>query len=589
MAEQELKIGSRNYRVDELIRRLYLILITRLFLGLLFFGFVAISYNAKDGFPPDYPVRALYIFSILLLTFTAVGGLTFKLFSEKTLPVYAACQVGFDIVAVFVFVCLSGGVHSPFVLFFVPVILLSSLVLGLKGSFCTALVATLAYGIMSLLQTYPGLLALLGFNLSVPEADATRAFSSFITNGVTLIIAAVTSGLLVEKWRGAEGLVGVYVRKLTLLRKLHQHIIEHIPSGIILAGLDGRILYANKAAERILFRKAEHIRGQSMVELFPELNEFVEWARKGHADELSRRELTYKDPERGDLILGCTISTVFEERGTPKLLMVFQDITAVKQAEKEIRAMEELKLVATAASEIAHNVKNPLGAISGAAQMLRQELASGGDAELCERLTSIIVRESERLDDAIRTLLFVSRSTLKSPEVTELDVEKELRRILTSFRGKEPSYEIHLHGSETLYVRIDRSNLEVIIWTLLENAVEAMPEGGNIFVSLDASTDGRWVEIHVRDEGPGVSVDTLENLFRPFYTTKSTGTGLGLCIARQHARRAGGDLEYIPEEKGAHFCVRLPRFVKAFGEKEGGPVTDKLEKPSRETEVKMLS
>lgn len=549
---------QKRDRTDEIIRRLYLVLGMRLFLGLLFLAFVLVVHNVQKDLPPEYPLKALYVFSILLLAFTVIGGVTLRLFSERTLPLCAAFQIGFDIIAVFVFVCLSGGIHSPFAIFFVPVILLSSLVLGFKGGVCAALVATAAYGVMSLLQAYPRLLSPLGFTISTVKVAATRSFSSFVTNGVTLIIVAITSGLLVEKWQGAESRVSLYVKRLALLRKLHQHIVEYIPSGIILADLYGRILYANKAAERILNIPAERIRGQRLDQLFPDLGEFIARLADGQVGEIARSELTFRDPSRGNLILGCSVSPVFEDTGIPRLLMVFQDITEVKQAEMDRRTMEELRLVATAASEIAHNVKNPLGAISGAAQMLRQEVASGGDGYMFERLASIIVRESERLDEAIRTLLFVSRSMLKAPEVVEIEVGEEVKRVLTTFCVKEPAYEVHFTGESGLTVRMDRSHLEILIWTLLENAVDAMPGGGKVFVDLKRSADGRWVEIHVYDEGPGVPVEDIEGLFRPFFTTKPAGTGLGLYIARQYARRAGGDLEYVPEERGAHFCIRLP-------------------------------
>lgn len=554
--EGERSISRKG--ADEFVRRLYIVLWIRLLLGLIFFSLVALSRFGHGDFESEYPITAFYVFSILLLGFTVVGGATFRLFSHEKLSVYAAFQIGFDIAAVSIFVCLSGGGHSPFVVFYIPVILLSALLFGVRGSMWTAVSTSLIYGAIILVQIRYGFHDIFPDEYETVRFDYTHFFSSFVVHGATLCIVAIVAGFLVEKWQNAESLVTSYINRIALIRKLHHQIVEYIPSGVFLAGNDGRIIYANKTACSILEKAREDLRGRNLGDFFPDLKKhWIDLMKRGQHD-VVRREIAYRDSSGRDKTIGFSLCSAMEDGNMPRLLMIFQDITAVKRAEQDIRAMEDVRLVATAASEIAHNVKNPLGAISGAAQMLKQELINGGNTELCKRLTSMIIRESERLDDAIRTLLHVSRSTLKIPNLQELDVGEELKRILGVFSGKVRDCLISCNDCENITIYMDRSHFEVIIWTLLENADDAMPNGGRIDVIVQQSHDGKWVDISVRDDGPGVPPDIQPHLFHPFFTTKPRGTGLGLSIARQLARRVGGTLEYVPLEKGGCFFVQLP-------------------------------
>ncbi len=554
---------SDQVEKSQITRRLYIVLLIRLILGLIFFG-ISFSFFWKSGVPVTSPeIVPFYIFSLLLLLFTVLGAITLRYFYAKALSLYIVCQICFDIISVSVFVCLSGGGNSPFAAFYVPVVLLSSLLFGAKGAIRTAVAIVFLYFLILIFQL-KGYLCCRGFvsdgDVSIREGDLAY---NFVVHSVTFLLSAVVAGFFVDKWYAAERLLLSHVKRLKFLRFLHERVLENIPSGVVLTDTLGRVLYANDSAVSILGVKKDELRKKKILNLLPAIKGDVLDNRDemGRASRVIRKEIVYKPPGQDKKkIIGCSLCELKSADEFNGYILVFQDITHIKKIQKQQRTLEDFKLVAKAASEIAHNIKNPLGAISGAAQMLG-ETAKNVSYEEVKQLSKIIVKESDRLNDAIKTFMQVTKSAFKTPVPKRFDIGQEIERIVEAFSMRTEirrKFNISLVCEGTYYVSMDPYDLEIILWNLMENACEAMENGGNITVKVTSGNEANTVEISVCDEGPGIPDEHKENIFDPFFTSKPKGTGLGLNITLQLVSRSKGKIYFDTSPDGTCFKVLLP-------------------------------
>jgi two-component system sensor histidine kinase HydH len=230
-----------------------------------------------------------------------------------------------------------------------------------------------------------------------------------------------------------------------------------------------------------------------------------------------------------------------------------------------IKERDRLAALGAMAAGLAHEVKNPLGAIKGAAQLL----AEGGGDHADREFVGIILEEVDRLDRVVGDILDYART--RSGEVEPIDVNAAVRRTLQILApSHDDQVEVVIELSEPLpQVRVDPEQLRQVMMNLVTNAVQAMGGQGRVSVSTSFRRTARatWpvslahgaVEIRVADTGPGISTKVLKNLFIPFFTTKPTGTGLGLAISQRIVQNAGGTIDVQTSAGvGTTFAVVLP-------------------------------
>lgn len=229
-----------------------------------------------------------------------------------------------------------------------------------------------------------------------------------------------------------------------------------------------------------------------------------------------------------------------------------------KTQEKLIRS-ERLAAVGELAAQIAHEIRNPLGAISNSVGVLRRDLDLHGDDR---RLLEVVNDESQRLERIVADFLRFARPRPihKTPErVTE--VLDDVLLLLSQERGAIGGVRIEKEYEPDLpRVDLDSAQTREALWNLLVNAVEAMPNGGEIRVSAHRATKGRdFLEIVVSDTGKGIQAVERDKIFEPFHTTKADGTGLGLAIVHRVVEAHAGELDVESEEgRGSTFRLRFP-------------------------------
>ncbi len=229
---------------------------------------------------------------------------------------------------------------------------------------------------------------------------------------------------------------------------------------------------------------------------------------------------------------------------------------ALEVARERAEHAERLAVLGRIAAGLAHEIRNPLGAIAGSIEMLRESPAlSDEDRRLCD----IVHRESDRLNSLVTDMMEIARHKPPEPELT--DVARLAQEVIELARHSERSgagdVSVRFEGPEAgLFVQCDGARMRQLIWNLVRNGVQASPPGKDVLVSL--AREGQRIVLVVRDRGPGVPEDSKGQIFDAFFTTRSHGTGIGLAVVKRVVDDHGGSIEVIsPEGGGAEFRISL--------------------------------
>jgi signal transduction histidine kinase len=264
-------------------------------------------------------------------------------------------------------------------------------------------------------------------------------------------------------------------------------------------------------------------------------------------------------------------------------------IGVVIENSRQYRRMQErdrLAALGQMAAGLAHEIKNPLGAIKGAAQLLNDPRESTTLSPAEHEFVGIILEEVDRLNRVVGSVLDYARPS--KGNVGPVDVNAVVLRTLTVLASdRSEEWEVRTNLAEGLpHVRCDAEQLRQVLMNLIRNAVQAMAERGTIHVTTrrrverdtrtsvrdvqgDVQATGEWVEISVRDEGPGIQPSVLKNLFVPFFTTKDRGTGLGLAISQRMVEEMGGRIEVASRPgSGSTFTLILPPLTDALSQRQ---------------------
>jgi two-component system sensor histidine kinase PilS (NtrC family) len=273
-------------------------------------------------------------------------------------------------------------------------------------------------------------------------------------------------------------------------------------------------------------------------------------------------------------------------RGETGAILTFQDVTEARRAEREARVQQRLAAVGEMAAGIAHEIRNPLASMSGSIQILRQELPL---TEEQGQLLDIVIRESERLNDTIRSFLSYARPERKA--MTHMDVRQIVTDTATLLQNSAERLEFHRIAvdvpAEPVLFQADEAQLRQIVWNLATNGLRAMPQGGQLTLSVAVPTaSAPEMVIAVSDEGVGIAPEELEGIFQPFRGGFSGGTGLGLSIVQRIVSDYSGEVR-VTSARGAGTTVhvRFPVGAAAAAEAVGATMstpTSQLPTPNAE-------
>lgn len=345
--------------------------------------------------------------------------------------------------------------------------------------------------------------------------------------------------------------------------KFFSDIILNSVDAIIGINEEGKIFLWNKGAENLLGYKKEEILGKGFKHLIPkhllEKGEYEFIIKEVKEKGFIRNYLTERITKSGEIVnVVLTRFSIFDENrkflGTVGIL---RDVTNEIKLEKELREKENLALIGEVVSSIAHNLSNPLNIISGNAEYLLLDRKEGDEGY--EEL-KIIIEETRRITKAIRQILNFSKPIFLTLE--EANINEIIREIITKidFISHQKKINLKLNLTKNIpTLKIDKSLFRDVLLNILNNAIYAVSDNGNITIST--STKDNKIIIKISDNGCGIKKEILPKIFKPFFTTKlhGSGTGLGLSFAHRIVKMHNGTIEVESEYgKGSTFRIILP-------------------------------
>lgn len=355
-----------------------------------------------------------------------------------------------------------------------------------------------------------------------------------------------------------------------------------LPYGLLTIDHLGRVVYAGGQTESILGLPAEQILGSDCARVFRPLGPGPNPLLEGLRRRLDPMELYLSRPDGGEIPVHLQTARVSLGTGRRGLVAFFQDKTEELTLDEAERQRDRLAILGELSAGVAHEIRNPLTGIANCAQVL----AEGMDPEDShQRFTRIILDEVGRLNRIVEGLLSYARPS--RPELREASVEEVARRAIEMVRASAEAGGIRLSmkvRARIPRIFIDPEQIEQVLLNLLRNAVEAMPNGGEVGLELGvarrrrhrrrsvgrrAGDRGRarpaggplvrFVQVRVSDSGHGIPKEMLSRVFNPFFTTRSKGTGLGLSLSQSIVREHGGFLTARSVvKKGTTFQLDLP-------------------------------
>jgi len=490
---------------------------------------VSIYYLLQDSNPFNVQNHPLFSLTLLVyLAFSVAAGFSTRLHW----PAYrfqALLQVLADIGAIALLMHATGGATSSLAVLLVIAVAAGSLILPGRLAFLFAAVATLTLlfetGLASLAEVKTG------------AGDITRAGLL----GLVLFAAAGLANVLALRTRASEALAQQRGIDLANLQQLNQYIIRQLQTGLLVVDPDNRIRLANATARTLL--------GPDTGNDIPLATVAPELARQL---DLWKKDSQWQAEAIQSQTAGSTLLPRFGELKTAQgdgALIILEDSAQLAQQTQQIKLASLGRLTAS----IAHEIRNPLGAISHAAQLLEE---SDHLAKADKRLTEIIGTHTQRVNTIIENVLQLSRRSASHPQ--QLNLEDWLDAFREEFLQVEniPSDQLELDlEPKDLTVHVDPGHLHQVLVNLCQNGLRHAGTSPHLLIQCRKESSGA-VRLDVTDNGPGIEAQTAEQMFEPFFTTATSGTGLGLYIARELCEINQARLSYLRSDSGGS-CFRI--------------------------------
>lgn len=481
---------------------------------------------------------------------------------------FAFIQILVDVFLASCLIYATGGANSPFTFLFFASVLAASFIFGLKTSVFFASLSTAFLMVITIIPL---------IKRDSPEISGFfESIPIFIAQGAAYHLVAFLSGVLSAR--------------LKQTRHLYDQILEDMTEGVLSIDQKGNLTFINATAKELLgLGMQADYSGQGIAEVLDKsINPMLKFVILGKND--STVEVTLTPKGRKPLPVSITTSNLVDEKGKNQgVVVILGDLSERKKMEQSLKQVEKLEAVSEMAATIAHEIRNPLSSIRGAAQELQERL-QGSDSEY--KLLDVMVRESDRLDKIITEFLRYARMPQIKPVRCQLknllnDVVLLLSRgsgsvsRLSGSQSQTPTVGtsapenigIQLSILDDLCCRADFEQLKQVFLNLGLNAIEAMDGKGALkivvsevvskdvgapLMEISESPEDKFAKIDFIDSGEGIPPENIAKVFDPFFTTKAKGTGLGLSIAQRIIEAHDGSIIVKSRPgQGARFSVFL--------------------------------
>ena len=508
-------------------RELTLFSAYRLFLAVMLFSVFYLK------LPPEFLGQSNPRIYSWISQFYMLTALVLMIFTAKRWGEFqsqASIQLVMDIVVITIIVHASGGLVTGLGLLLVVIVVAGGAIIPGRIAIFIAAIAAIA--------------VLLEVTYSQIAGDNITKYSHAGMLGATFFATALLTQILSKKIRVSQELAAQRQEDVNKLALLNEHIISRMQTGVLVVEPSGIVRLSNQAARNLL-GLSQLSMGASLKKCAPELARQL-WAWTQH------QVNAFEPFQAREYLPQILVGAMSLESG--ETVLYIENTSAMAQQAQQLKLASLGRLTAS----IAHEIRNPLGAISHAGELLAE--AGNGDQNI-NKLTDIVLRHSARVNGIIETILQMSRRKKVQPMVVILAIwleqfvdefceYKQLERDDISLVILEPLAKVY----------IDVGQLHQIVWNLVDNAWHySDPDKASPRVEIKLSRPDSEMIIDIIDNGPGVSDSVLPDLFEPFHSDRQEGTGLGLYLARELCQANGARLNYLPDEEYRNcFRVSLP-------------------------------
>lgn len=499
-----------------------------------------------------FTARALI--ALVVATFVFALASVLMLLRGRYLRGLATAQIVSDIALTTTLVYLIGGVASGFTFLYGITTLISAIILGPRASRHAAVWSLLVYVTV-------GTGVANGWLPHPPDQDASHYLLAkgevgfaILRNMIGLSLVSLLADNLSTRLRRTGGELKQVADSAATLARLNDDIVRSITAGLVTTDVEDRIRTINATGAAMLRATHDALIGIPLASILAGLEELPE---RVSGSEIVRRETTAHRLDGTSFPVGFTRTPLISLDGEiVGGLVVFQDLSEVTALRETAERAERHAALGRLAASLAHEIRNPLGSISGSVQIVRE-------SELVEedkRLLGIVVSEVERLDALVTDMLDLTKP--RTPELANVDIAKLAREVVDVARRnaqntKNVTITHTLSADDVMMARADGDQMRQVLWNLIKNALQASPKNANVTVSVQRKDTGE-VQFEVRDEGPGVPAESQKRMFEMFYSGREHGLGIGLALVKQIVDAHHGTIEITNgSPRGAIFRVTL--------------------------------
>ncbi len=497
----------------------------------------------------------VYIFSIL-----STALLSRK---KNRLKRFGILQILNDTLLTAILIYATGCSQSIFTPVFILPIIAGGLIFYKIGGLIPATAATFFYGAILTLEFFgyiPSYFLFTPYRLIVNALVSMNMFSVY---GLIFFLTAFLSGIVADRLRSTEDALSRTSMQLDRISSLYQQIVDDITTGIITIDALNRITSCNPAAEIITGYSQDELRGEKLKDYFSTIY------RKSEGRHVA--ELLKKNSKTTRVVYSYStlhMGNFQENDKNPDdswKIVTLEDISKIEQMEKQIIDARKMAAIGELSASIAHDFRNPLAAIYGSAQIIAMELDSTnyGEKNTQQKLTEIILRESERMSSTITEFLQFARPALLKAEW--FDLKRLFLETIEQVATDSPFVNCLIEAKidNNLDAWGDRQQIQTALFHLLTNACHACKNCSDS-IKLEAQekkdySKSSYISIIVADRGTGIEQGIQEKIFEPFFSTKENGSGLGLAIVKSLIERHEGSLIVASKEnQGCIVTINLP-------------------------------
>ncbi|PIE02517.1 MAG: hypothetical protein CSA81_06805 [Acidobacteria bacterium] len=500
------------------------------------------------GIPP-FPFEVFLISSLLIL---ATNWLLYFLMTRKLVRgVSFHASIWFQILTdIFVLGLLQYSVHTEvrmLPLFYVIVILFSTIYLSRVSVYLVAIISFISFYSVLLFKPAGSLV----MPLSSPSNQLLDISVFTVAGGYFIVFftVALVANYLKKVFDANRGVLRRHKQEIDRLETIRKRIVENLPSGLLTVNRENTVTYANPAATVIL-ESSEDLKGKNCLDVFPYLKEL--------SPQLLSSRFEFDQSVNGHVkAFGMTITdTQWDDSQVGKLIL-FQDLTHIKQLEEQQLFSKKMAAIGKVAAGVAHEIRNPLAAVSGSVQVIGSLIPKHPTTD---ELLKIVQKETDRLNQIVNQFLIYAKPH-RTDQYKEIDLYETVSEFLRIARA-DPDVQKHpivFHGEPMKRKSsVNPEQLTQVLWNLIRNSCQASSEGEQIQIEL--SEEDASAKISVKDRGVGMTKEEVENVFTPFQRyRKGPGLGLGMSIVYEIIQLHSGRIEVdTKKDEGTMVSIYLP-------------------------------